>query len=797
MTRAIAGLIGAVTLLAGCGTLVARPDAMAVDVLYDAGKVRQAAVFSAAEVKEREAAGPSWELFERYLVATQAAGMAGRYEQQAELARKALALLDDPRVEEPARDAAYDPFSARPTARIQTLMQLAFACEELGRTDEQERALRAALAASAEVPFWSFTRPGWRAWPQEGLARVLRERARFDEALALRLDALSTRRMIMRLSTVVALTYPATVRMASEIFVRSSRDTAETFIAAGRSRDALPYTEDALAVARRHGLRDLESDLLGHLATIRYGDKAYADAATLLQQSIALKQAMDPDSAALVSRYTDLGRALRAQNRLDEALNAFREAIRRHEDFRATFVSARNRNVVFERRLQAYHLAALTSLDLGRVDAAFDLSERARARGFLDVLSHRTALSREGRPELLAEEQDLRARIEEVRSLPETGPLASQRRRLLADAREAYDRFLERLQRVDAEQASLRAVEPVSLAGVRALLPADTVLVEYLVTPEETLVWAVDAAGASSARIAIAEEDLRARVERLRTTIEDRDRDASERVAAELGASLLGILDTRPTARRLIVVPHGVLHYLPFQALRRRDRYLVEDVEVTYVPSASVIRFTREKAARPRSGPLVGIGNPDLGRSALDLAYAEQEVASLRARFPAATLLLGAEATRGRVRLLAPGARVLHFATHAELDDRDPLGSAILLAPSDGTNGRLEVHEIYGWSLAAELVVLSACETALGPVSEGDELVGLARAFIYAGAPSVVATLWQVDDRASAALMDRFYAGFATGATKAHALRAAQFEALRELGDPFFWAAYQLTGDGG
>jgi CHAT domain-containing protein len=210
-----------------------------------------------------------------------------------------------------------------------------------------------------------------------------------------------------------------------------------------------------------------------------------------------------------------------------------------------------------------------------------------------------------------------------------------------------------------------------------------------------------------------------------------------------------------------------------------------------------VIRFTREKAARPRSGPLVGIGNPDLGRSALDLAYAEQEVASLRARFPAATLLLGAEATRGRVRLLAPGARVLHFATHAELDDRDPLGSAILLAPSDGTNGRLEVHEIYGWSLAAELVVLSACETALGPVSEGDELVGLARAFIYAGAPSVVATLWQVDDRASAALMDRFYAGFATGATKAHALRAAQFEALRELGDPFFWAAYQLTGDGG
>ena len=132
---------------------------------------------------------------------------------------------------------------------------------------------------------------------------------------------------------------------------------------------------------------------------------------------------------------------------------------------------------------------------------------------------------------------------------------------------------------------------------------------------------------------------------------------------------------------------------------------------------------------------------------------------------------------------------------HADLDEEDPLGSVLRLTPSQSDDGRLEVQEIFGWELDANLVVLSACETGLGKLTRGDELTGLTRAFIYAGTPSIVTTLWKVSDRASYELMRDFYRQLKAGKEKADALRQAQLTTLQAYPHPYFWAAYQLTGE--
>ena len=162
-------------------------------------------------------------------------------------------------------------------------------------------------------------------------------------------------------------------------------------------------------------------------------------------------------------------------------------------------------------------------------------------------------------------------------------------------------------------------------------------------------------------------------------------------------------------------------------------------------------------------------------------------------REPGSTVLVRGEATEAQVKKLLGGAGVVHLATHGELSEDDPLSSAMLLVPGSGEDGRLEVREVFALDLHARLVVLSACETGLGKLSRGDELVGLQRAFLYAGTPAVVTTLWKVDDRATFELVHSFY-GRLESAGPVEALRQAQLETMRTFPHPYAWAAFGLTG---
>jgi CHAT domain-containing protein len=204
-----------------------------------------------------------------------------------------------------------------------------------------------------------------------------------------------------------------------------------------------------------------------------------------------------------------------------------------------------------------------------------------------------------------------------------------------------------------------------------------------------------------------------------------------------------------------------------------------------------VLRYLTDKAAGASTRALV-MGNPDLGAE-LALPWAEREARMVGQLEREATVLVRADATEVQAKKFLESSGLIHFATHGALSEADPLSSAVLLVPGGGEDGRLEVREVFALDLHARLVVLSACETGLGQLSSGDELVGLQRAFLYAGTPAVVTTLWKVDDRASFELIRAFYQRL-DSANPVEALRQAQLETQRSFPHPFSWAAFGLTG---
>jgi len=246
-------------------------------------------------------------------------------------------------------------------------------------------------------------------------------------------------------------------------------------------------------------------------------------------------------------------------------------------------------------------------------------------------------------------------------------------------------------------------------------------------------------------------------------------------------------------------VPHGILHYLPFAALTQPSaegpRFLAEDYVLAYLPAATALVYGKGAAeTRPNLFALA----PARAR----LVYAEAEARGISRFFPRQSLLLlGARATESSFKKHAPDYRVIHLASHGFLNKLNPLFSGVDLEPDRANDGRLQVYEILRLRLRASLVTLSACDTALGSgyfadVPAGEDFVGLTRAFLFAGAPSVLASLWEVNDQSTAELMQGFYRHLGQS-DKATALALAQRAMLRRGGrfaHPSFWAPFVLVG---
>jgi CHAT domain-containing protein len=259
---------------------------------------------------------------------------------------------------------------------------------------------------------------------------------------------------------------------------------------------------------------------------------------------------------------------------------------------------------------------------------------------------------------------------------------------------------------------------------------------------------------------------------------------------------LIAPVRSRLKTPTLALVPYGVLHDLPFAALTADGkRYLSDDYTVFSLPSVSVLPYIRARMKPGGNNALVLANDQAEGLSHLSSANDEaMAIASLFGAQP----LLGKAATASMVRTKAGDYDILHLVAHIDHDSLNQERSRIVLGSGSSDDGPLELDQVLDLDLRkTNLVVLSGCQSEKGKRTRGDDIIGLSRAFIYAGSPSVVASLWSVDDNATQQLMVAFYTHLKEGMRKADALRLAQLDVRKNYPNPFYWAGFVLTGDPG
>jgi CHAT domain-containing protein/Tfp pilus assembly protein PilF len=560
--------------------------------------------------------------------------------------------------------------------------------------------------------------------------------------------------------------------------------------------EALDSYREASALAARLRNPELLAVLQANEADIglRSGDAA----GSLGKSQQALETAQAAGLPVLAGEiHFGIGLALERLGRDEEALDSYYKAIETKEAIREAGRIEDFKIALAAEAADVYDRAIKLHLKRGEDERAFDLTERARARTFLDQLgADRPDLRRGADAQLVQKEHDLLGRISALeqsiaRSRDGGAALQSQREQLAALRRE-YEDVLERLKLNSPAYASMRAVRPLTLAELRPHLDAGTTLLSYFVMDDETVAFVVTRdSPVETFRLHVKESELAAKVGWLRRFTNLRDprprtlRDLYDLLVAPLWGSL-------HTGGTLGIIPHGVLHYLPFAALNDGRRALVDDFTLFHLPSASVLPFVQRKA-RPAGGPMLALAQSRADGLPL-LRHADEEARQVALLYSASALLTP-QATKADFIARAPSSGLLHLAAHGELNTDSPLFSRIVLGPGADGDRSLYVRDVYELDLSkTSLVVLSACETQLGTRSRGDDIVGLNRAFIDAGVPTVVASLWTVDDEATGFLMQSFYRHLRSGLGKARALRLAQLETRAKYLHPYYWAPFVLTG---
>jgi len=613
----------------------------------------------------------------------------------------------------------------------------------------------------------------------------------------------------------------------------------------GRRADAGQHLEAALALSREIGDRRGEAESLHLLGSFHAAAGETGEARDLLTKALALRRSIeDLDGEARTLR--EIARLDVTTGDLPAARLRLQEALEKIESLRSRVVRRDLRDTFFADRQDAYELLIDVLMRMHRADPAaghqveaLEVAERARARGLLDLLREARADLRQGIAPELAE------RLQKARHLRDAK--AERHAHLLADgapaatveeARGELESAFEDLAEAEAaaraaspRYAELTRAEPVRFSELRShYLDGGTMLLEYALGQERSWLWAVTPETVDAYELPPRDEIEAA----ARTAAERLRRPASgDADLAALARTLLGpVADRLP--QRVLVVPDGALHYVPFAALPvpATGEPLMAGHEVVHLPSAATLAaLRRDRRADDQRGvvavladPVFTVDDPRVGRARASavvkrsaerseeeprrferLPWTRREAEAILAQAAGRPVLSALDFDADLETATSPELRrfrIVHFATHGVLDSHRPALSGLVLSlvDRDGKprDGFLRLQDVYGLDLDADLVVLSGCETALGREMRGEGLTGLTRGFFYAGTSRVVASLWRVEDRATAELMTRFYhALLAEGQRPAEALRTAQLSMWKEKRwrDPYFWAAFTIQGD--
>ena len=599
-------------------------------------------------------------------------------------------------------------------------------------------------------------------------------------------------------------------------------DEAEALVGLGR---ALSASGDnikarsallrALAIYDAGKRRPAVGRVQAELALVEARLASAAEALTAARAAVDIANSIDEPEARWLAHYA-LARAFEADGQNEAAADEYDQAVDvlAHTMDLGTRSGNREGWLAFGRVREVFGNAVTLLIKLKREERAFEI---------LGLFRGLTLRRMFGPDQIEAQDEALRKRLKEV----------GETQRKLGEARERYKQErdkppeqqtpegLNALAQLVAQSSSqlvlletlLKRDYPTyydrfvikrdSVRALRNQLAPGVVVVKYFTAPDALFILVIshDEAASGAWRVPVSEDKLRDAVFAFRTALKSDDPDAA-RWGAQLYAWLLQPIEADlEKDRTILIMPHGPLFYLPFQALGTVDnagnvRYAIESHRIAYLSSDTVGKTLEQRVSSPLT--LIAFANPDGS-----LAGAEEEVRTVKREvIPDARVLYTSEATKENYFKLARAYRVIHFATHGELDP-NPTASYLQMA----NNEKLTVSEITGYELegSTDLVVLSACDTAIqnGP-ARGDEMISIFSAFAAAGAPTLVATLWKVDDDVTRDLMTQFYRELRSGraSDKLEALRQAQLSILRMTRDgqrpyaaPRYWAAFELIGD--
>jgi CHAT domain-containing protein len=611
--------------------------------------------------------------------------------------------------------------------------------------------------------------------------------------------------------------------------------------ALGNSREAIEYLNEALSIHKSLNSRIWVAHTLTELGVaydaLGQTEKAldYFDQALTLTRAIA---SLNGQAGNLLR----IARIERSRGNLSEARQRIEMALELNESLRARVVNQDSRASFSAFRREYYEFYVDLLMRMGHDAEALQANERARARGLLETLTESRVDIRQGvDAQLLERERALQRQIndEELRRVRlQKGNLEESEKRvgqLLAD----YATVQAEIRVRSPRYAALAHPVPLTLPDVQQQILDDrTMLLEYALGAEKSYLWVVTKSELKSFELpkrVVIETAARRVYDLLLVSNKTQARRPAELALAEFGRMILGPAASLLKKERLVIVADGALEYVPFTALSIDSAYqpLITRHEIISLPSASVLdalrRENRQRApealavladavfqsddARFKAHASTGADQRDLMRSASEtgvvnfprLPFSRREADAIVAKAGEPRSLKALDFTASRETVFNTKLdqyRIIHFATHALLNSQHPALSGIVLSLYDEQgrpiDGFVRAHEIYNLKLNADLVVLSACRTALGSEIKGEGLVGLTRGFMYAGTPSVVASLWDVRDEATSELMSRFYEKmFKDRMRPAAALRAAQVSMWKERrwSTPYYWAGFILQGE--
>ena len=595
---------------------------------------------------------------------------------------------------------------------------------------------------------------------------------------------------------------------------RARLDVARSELAAlsGHRLEARILAEDALDTL---AARPVDAVLArAQLAQLDLADGDLESAGA--QIDAALTAAERLDLAPIRARLLHLrGRVRRGQGSPGESLIDFQAAVAQIERVRGALPAERFRSAFLGDHLEMFEDAILAALDRDEpaIAEAFALTERARSRALLDVIGGALDLvEAAGREALDPAEARMLSELARLRSELNWHYSRADDEETDLDgwfAREGWRETVHRLEHeigaIEDRLAATRGIgglyaPPAGLEQALALVPHGAALIAYFTAGDEVMALVLRAGHATVGRRLTDRQDLEERARRIHFQMVRAIASASRAAAPARAERLLNdvrrdlgalhalliapLNDSIADAERLVIVPHGSLHALPFPALWDGERYLVETREVVTGPSASVLAQLAGREIRLGRTSAVVVGVPD--DAAPGIAAEAERVAAVLGAEP----LLGPAASRERVSAAVRGAGIVHLACHGRFLPDRPLASGLKLG-----DRWLTVRDVFGLRLDASLVTLSGCETGRAAVGDGDELTGLVRAFFAAGASALVLSLWVAHDEHTTELMTHFYDAHRRGRSPAAALRDAQCALLAREPHPAFWAPFVLGGN--